>query len=155
MNFCFEAETSHSQCRRTLCAPEQWDRNPATAGVPSAPCRSAGLRDSRNWVTLSLYPIIDFQPLIQITKPTAAASQAPCAALTALLTTPHRQLHSAAQSTSDQEPLARYHRQGVPSQTSCSLQKQAVSLLTLNCWAFSALNPAGTVGQVGLTEPGW
>lgn len=135
-------------------APEQRERNPGTAGAPRRP---GILRTSRNWVMLSLYLIIYFQPLIQNTKPAEATWQPPSPArqksspesFAYRLSLPQLAGGSpVTQRTSNQQPgwqpLARYHLQAVPSQTSRSLQKQPVSLLTLNCWAFSPLNPAGT-----------
>lgn len=58
------------------------------------------------------------------------------------------------------QPWAGYHLQRAPSQPNLlCLQKQPVSLLALNCWAFSALNPAGTgraggANRAGVVAPG-
>lgn len=133
-------------------APKQGGRNPGPAGASAAPCGPGVRRTLRNRVMLPLYLIIYFQPLIQNTKPTRATPQPPSPARQ----TQPRQRRSPAlpglagrtQGTSNHQPawqpLATYHLQAVPSQASYSLQKQPVSLLTLNCWAFSPLNPAGT-----------
>lgn len=130
MNLCFEADSSNSQHLQKdfVCsgAVRQKPRDSRSSFSPLQACCPEGFQKLGNTVSV---PYNDFQPLIQIAKPTEAAPQAPFPARPIQQGQPCSPLSASspsAQSTPDREqpgcqPQARYHLRGVPSQTSCFL----------------------------------